>query len=80
MRDELKNYLAAKGIFSKVYFDPIHLTKFYKEEFGFREGDLPITEEISKKVLTLPMYPMMEKEELGYVIKTIRQCMGGKNE
>jgi len=80
MRDELKNYLAAKGIFSKVYFDPIHLTKFYKEEFGFREGDLPITEEISKKVLTLPMYPMMEKEELGYVIKTIRQCMEGKNE
>ena len=80
LRDDLKNYLAEKGVSSKVYFDPVHLTKFYRENFSFKEGDLRVTEEISKKVLTLPMYPMLEKEEIDYVTDTIRQFMEKKNE
>lgn len=75
LRDELKEHLAAKGIFSKVYFDPIHLTKFYREKFDYREGDLPVTEEISKKILTLPMYPTLKKEEIDYVVENIKQFM-----
>jgi len=78
LRDELKNYLAAKRIFSKVYFNPVHLTKFYREKFGFKEGDLPITEEISNKVLTLPMYPTLKKEGMEYIIDIIKQFMEEK--
>ncbi len=80
LRDDLKNYLAEKGVSSKVYFDPVHLTKFYRENFSFKEGDLRVTEEISKKVLTLPMYPMLEKEEIDYVTDAIKQFMEEKNE
>ena len=75
LRDKLKDYLASKGIFTKIYFDPVHLTKFYREKFGFKEGDLPITEEISKKVLTLPMYPTLKKEEIKYIVDNISQFM-----
>ena len=78
LRDKLKKYLGDKGIFSKVYFDPIHLTKFYREKFDFKEGDLPITEEISKKVLTLPMYPTLKKEEMDYIIGWIRKFYEGE--
>jgi len=44
-RDRLKNHLARQGIMSKVYFDPIHLTKFYREQLGHKEGELPETGE-----------------------------------
>lgn len=80
IRDKLREYLANKGVFTKIYFDPIHLTKFYRDTFDFREGDLPITEEISKKVLTLPMYPMLSKEEMDYIVTAIKIFMEGGND
>ncbi len=72
VRDKLKDYLNNKGISAKVYFEPIHLTSFYKNTFGYRKGSLPVTETISEKVLTLPMYPSLTKKEMDYIIKTIR--------
>lgn len=74
-RDRLKEHLANKGIISKVYFNPVHLTRFYKEGLGFKKGDLPITENISKKVLTLPMHPMLEKKEIGEIVQAIELFM-----
>lgn len=71
LRNKLMKYLAARGISTKVFFDPVHLTKFYKNKFGFRKGALPVTEETSKKVLTLPMYPTLEKKEIDYIVKSI---------
>jgi len=50
---------------SKIYFYPVHLTTFYKNS-GFKGGELPITERISKEVLSLPIYPSMTKEEIDY--------------
>ena len=72
LRDNLRRYLANKGVFTKIYFDPVHLTQFYRKKFGYKEGDLPITEEISKKVLTLPLYPDLNAEEIDYIIKNIK--------
>lgn len=74
-RNQLKNHLSTKGVFTKVYFDPVHLTSFYREKFGFKKGDLPITEEISEKVLTLPIYPTLKKEEIDYIIDVIKEFM-----
>ena len=73
IRDGLQNHLSDKGIMTKVYFDPIHLKSFYKKEFKYNNGDLPKTEELSKRVLTLPMYPNMEKSELEYIEKSIKE-------
>lgn len=75
LRDKLKEYLLNRGIFTKIYFEPVHLTKFYREKFGYKEGVLPITEEISKKVLTLPMYPTLKKEEIRYIVDNINRFM-----
>ena len=71
LRDSLKNYLNKKGIMAKIYFDPVHLTSFYRKTFGYRKGNLPITEKISEQVLTLPMYPSLTKREMDYIIKNI---------
>lgn len=72
IRDKLINYLLENGIMTKVYFSPIHLTKFYKDTSNFKKGDLPKTEDISNRVLTLPIYPNMTEEEINYVIEKIK--------
>lgn len=73
VRDGLKKHLDEKRIFSKVYFSPIHLTKFYRDKFGTDTGLLPITEKISEQVLTLPMYPSLTNEELNYMVDSISE-------
>ena len=70
-RNELQKYLEKAGIMTKVYFEPVHLKTFYKEKFSYRKGDLPKTEEISKKVLTLPLYPTLSNEEIDYIVDKI---------
>ena len=71
MRDNLMKYLADKGIMTKVYFSPVHLTHFYKNELGYA-CKLPVTEEISSQVLTLPMYPALTKEEMHRMVEEIK--------
>ena len=71
-RDDLQNFLKEKGITTKVYFHPIHLTAFYKNKFGYQKGDLPITEQISEQVLTLPIYPSLTKPEMDYIANNIK--------
>ncbi|MGB5909772.1 MAG: DegT/DnrJ/EryC1/StrS family aminotransferase, partial [Promethearchaeia archaeon] len=72
-REELQNYLLDHGIYTKVYFYPIHLKTFYKEKFGYREGDLPKTEEISKKILTLPFLLRSTNKDQDYIINTLKK-------
>jgi len=71
-RNKLIAYLKNYGITTKVNFYPIHLTRFYQEKFGYQEGELPITEQISHQVITLPMYPTLLKEEIDYIVEQIR--------
>ncbi|WKT58305.1 DegT/DnrJ/EryC1/StrS family aminotransferase [Candidatus Nitrosotenuis chungbukensis] len=72
-RDDLQKFLISKKIFSKVYFSPIHLTDYYKTRFNLGEGYLPVTEQISKKVLTLPIYPNMNDEEKNYLVNSVSE-------
>lgn len=72
-RKQLQEFLNEKKIFSKVYFDPIHLTSFYKQNYQTHENILPITEKIANQVLTLPLYPNMELEEKNYLIDSIHE-------
>lgn len=70
-RDELEKYLTAKGIGTvKHYPIPIHLQLAYSD-LGIRKGELPIAEEISNTVLSIPMYYGMQDEQVEYVIDCI---------
>jgi perosamine synthetase len=71
IRDKLRTFLANKGVMTKVYFDPVHLTSFYKKKFKYTDGVLPVTEKISKSILTLPMYPNLSREEMDYIANSI---------
>jgi perosamine synthetase len=71
-RNELQMFLQKKGISSKVYFDPVHKTEFFKEA-GFGEVRLPMTEKISGQVLTLPFYVDMTDGEMDYLVHCIKE-------
>lgn len=72
-REELENFLNDKGIgTNKHYPIPIHLQNCYKD-LGFREGDFPIAEEISKTELSIPLYYGMTNAEVQYVIEAINE-------
>lgn len=66
-RDALKDYLTEKGIMSRVYFDPVHLTLFYRRRFGYRGGELPVTEKLAGEILNLPIYPDITRGEMDYI-------------
>ena len=80
IRNSLQNYLNEKGIMCRVYYQPVHLKSFYKKRFGCKEGDLPKTEVISQRILTLPMYPGISNEELSYIIMEINKFMSSYHE
>ena len=70
-RDELEKYLNDKGIgTNKHYPIPMHLQKCYSD-LGFKEGDFPIAEEISRTQLSIPMFYGMTDQEIQYVIDTV---------
>ncbi len=67
-RDELIKYLEDKGIGTIIHYPiPPHLSEAY-QYLGMHEGDLPITEEYAKSVLSIPLYNGMTSSEIDYII------------
>jgi dTDP-4-amino-4,6-dideoxygalactose transaminase len=70
-RDELKNFLESRNIPSMVYYPgPIHLQKAYSS-LGYTEKDFPVTTSLCKEVLSLPMHPEMEKDQIDFITSGI---------
>ena len=71
-RLDLYNYLKSKNIFPQVHYIPVHTMPYYKQ-FGYKNGDFPLSEAYYKECLSLPMYPALTKEEQDYVINSIKE-------
>ena len=71
MRDALQEHLSREGVLTKVYYHPVHLKTLYRKKYGYKEGDLPKTEALSQRVLTLPIYPGMSTEEIESIITLV---------
>ena len=72
IRHKLQKFLASKGIMTKVFFEPIHLSKFYKKS-GFGKKSLSNTEKISRTVLSLPIFPGLKSEEITHICDSINE-------
>jgi UDP-2-acetamido-2-deoxy-ribo-hexuluronate aminotransferase len=66
-RDELRKFLESQNIPSMIYYPgPLHLQEAYAY-LGYSENDFPVTSNLCKEVLSLPMHPDMESEQLEYI-------------
>ena len=69
-RDDLISYLDDNGVSSKIYFHPVHQSEFYKNKLGY-DVNLPITESVFEKTITLPMFPSITTEQMDYIAETV---------
>jgi dTDP-4-amino-4,6-dideoxygalactose transaminase len=72
-RDELREHLHANGISTGVHYPiPVHLQRCFSN-LGFGEGDLPLTEQVCREVLSLPMYAELEDATALKIAESVRQ-------
>lgn len=75
-RDELREYLATKGIGSGVYYPVALHRQACFAELGGSPGDLPVAEGLCTEVLSLPIFPELTEAQIDYVIEAIRTFYG----
>ena len=72
-RDELRKYLSDRAVETAIHYPiPPHMQKSFAG-LGYKKGDYPITEGIAETVLSLPLWPGMETEQVEYVCDVIRK-------
>ena len=76
-RDQLQEYLTARGIGTEVYYPiPLHLQKSFAN-LGYKEGDFPQAEEAALEALALPIYPELSAAQQLYVVDEIKAFYQG---
>ena len=60
---------------AKPYLPAIHLYSFYRERFGFREGEFPVGEDVAARSLALPFFPQMTEGQVAAVADALGQVL-----
>ena len=69
-RDELIRHLADRGILAVFHYLPLHLSRM-GQQLGGRRGDCPVTEDLSARVLRLPLFFALQDREQEEVIEAV---------
>ncbi|MBD2770575.1 DegT/DnrJ/EryC1/StrS family aminotransferase [Iningainema tapete] len=74
-RDWVRAQLQARGVNTMIYYPhPLHLQPVY-QNLGYKVGQLPVAEQVSRQVLSLPMYPELSEEQQAQVIYSLKDCL-----
>lgn len=76
-RDKLMDYLKSKGILAIFHYLPLHLSPMGRK-MGYKNGDLPITEELSGRILRLPLYYDLTAGDQDFIISNIKEFFSNK--
>ena len=72
-REKLKEDLNKLGVPTAIFYPtPIHLSTAYSH-LGYKTGDFPVSEDVSKKIISLPMHPFLEKEQILKITDSVNQ-------
>jgi perosamine synthetase len=71
-RNDFMKQLAQEGVGCSVHWRPLHLHPYHEQTFAWRESDLPVASEIWKRLVSLPLFSAMRREEIETVIATVR--------
>ncbi len=76
-RNRVLEQMKNNGIQVGSYFPPVHLQPFMVEKFGYKPGDFPITESVSKSTIALPFYNNLTKDQIANVCSTLSRVLNG---
>ena len=66
----MQEFLKENGIPSMIYYPvPLHLQEAYK--YNYKEGDFPVTERVSKDIISLPMHTELTDEQIDFISKKV---------
>ena len=74
-RDAVIGRLGEAGVASKAYLPCIHLQPFYRERFGFAEGDFPVAEGVAARSLALPFFTSITESEVERVAGALEAAL-----
>jgi dTDP-4-amino-4,6-dideoxygalactose transaminase len=68
--------MKGQGIQTSWHYPPVHHFSIYEPDWLKRAYELPLTEETAAREVTLPLYPTMTKEQVGWVVAAVKQSLG----
>jgi dTDP-4-amino-4,6-dideoxygalactose transaminase len=74
-RDTFVAALKAENIGTGIHFSAIHLSSFYRKRFGYKKGDLPHTEFVSDRTVSLPLSAELTKSDVNDVIAAVTKVL-----
>lgn len=74
-RDKFISTMRAKNVGVNVHYIPIYSFSYYQENFDFNPEDFPATEDISKRIVTLPLFPKMTSDDVSDVIEAVKESI-----
>lgn len=74
-RDRILMLLKEAGIGCGNYFSPIHLQTHFREMFGYRPGDFPVTEHVARRTIALPFHNNLKQSEVELVVQTLSRAI-----
>lgn len=78
-RDQLAEFLSKNGVDTAIHYPvPIHLQPVYREMYGYKEGDFPVSEKLAASVLSLPIHPSLRDQDIDYVCECMTRFYGAQ--
>jgi dTDP-4-amino-4,6-dideoxygalactose transaminase len=75
-RDEIFRALRAENIGVNVHYIPVHLHPYYRDHFGYEDGEFPVAEDAYTRLISLPMFHGMNDRDVDDVIRAVVKVTG----
>ncbi len=74
-REEFSKYLSERGVGNAIHYPkPVYLQPLYRK-LGYKEGLCPVAEEAAKRVMSIPVHPLLTREDLEHIVRTINEVI-----
>lgn len=74
-RKQVIEELVAEKIGTQVHYIPVHEQPYYRDNYGYKHGDLPNSENYYEQALSIPLYPKMTEEQVEHVVKHVKRVL-----
>ena len=74
-RGQFITEMKERGIGTSVHWMPLHMHPYYREKYGYCPEDLPVAGALYPEMVSLPLYPDLTEEQVGYVCNTIKDVL-----